>query len=116
MLVLAWAILNSALFIVFLGLCFRATSLTREKFGLVASIVFVIGLLSFAGGSKETNKDGSQNSKYYKTWTYAPEQDPAPSPTLQDKIDLERTLICDYQLGIRYRRENGSLVPVSSYC
>jgi hypothetical protein len=44
---LLWILLNFGLFISFFVICFKAAKLIREKLGLVATLVFVTGLLSF---------------------------------------------------------------------
>jgi hypothetical protein len=53
MLELLWAILNFGISIFFLIICFKSTKLVREKLGMFAAIVFVLGLLSFLAGPEE---------------------------------------------------------------
>lgn len=62
MIYILWALLNIALFTLFLVICFYATKLIKEKYGLFISCVFVIGLLSFAGNSKKNNDSIDKNS------------------------------------------------------
>lgn len=53
---LLWTLMNIALFIFFLVICFRATKLVKEKIGPFAALIFVIGLFAFAN-KKEDNQD-----------------------------------------------------------
>jgi len=56
-----WALLNVALSLYFLFLCFRAVKLVRERLGVLAAILFTIGLLSFAGHpDADTQKLGEE--------------------------------------------------------
>lgn len=63
MLPLFWTLLNIGLGIFFLVICFRATKLIREKMGLFAAILFVVGL--FSGSSNRTGN--LQENKQMKT-------------------------------------------------
>ncbi|MGV3560282.1 hypothetical protein [Larkinella arboricola] len=54
MLHLFWTLLNIGLIIFFLVICFRATKLIREKMGLFAAVVFVVGLFSGSSTRKES--------------------------------------------------------------
>lgn len=47
MLELIWGILNIVLLIYFIIVCLKSIKLIKEKIGVLASFVFVIGLLSF---------------------------------------------------------------------
>ncbi len=47
MLELIWGILNVILIIYFIIICFKSVKMIKEKIGVLASLVFVIGLLSF---------------------------------------------------------------------
>jgi hypothetical protein len=47
MVYLLWTLLNFALLISFIVICFRATKLVKEKLGIAAAVIFAIGLLAF---------------------------------------------------------------------
>ncbi len=47
MIELIWGILNGFLLIYFIIVCFKSVKIIKEKIGLLASFIFVIGLLSF---------------------------------------------------------------------
>jgi hypothetical protein len=60
MIELIWGILNGFLLIYFIIVCFKSVKLIKEKIGVLASLIFVIGLLSFISKSDEkkiTNKN-----------------------------------------------------------
>ncbi len=44
---LIWGILNGFLLIYFLIICFKSVRIVKEKLGVFASLIFVVGLLSF---------------------------------------------------------------------
>ena len=70
MLYLLWSLLNIALFLYFIIICFKATKLLREKVGLLASIIFVAGSLSFIGQSNIDNDNKEPNSNQIRTWKF----------------------------------------------
>lgn len=55
MLELIWGILNVFLLIYFLLICLKSVKIIKEKIGLLASFIFVIGLLSFISKPNEKN-------------------------------------------------------------
>jgi hypothetical protein len=116
MLYLLWALLNAGFFLFFIVICFRATKLIRQNFGLLASIVFVFGLLSFSGHSNDNNDNKEPNSNHIKTWKFASEDSLSRNATYPLVIDLEKTLISKYCLFIQYGKDKeGQLnVPISA--
>lgn len=52
---LIWGILNGFLLIYFLIICFKSVRIVKEKIGLFASFIFVIGLLSFISKPDKKN-------------------------------------------------------------
>lgn len=117
MLYLIWAILNIGLLIFFIGICFNATKLIKEKFGILTTIVFVFGLLSFIGTSN-VNKDNKElNSTQNKTWKFNSSDNFDKGSNRFIDIDLEKTLISKYRLGIGYRKDIQlqNNIPVNAY-
>ena len=56
MLELIWGILNIALLLYFFVICFKVIKLIRENLGLLATLIFAIGILSFVSKpNKEKN-------------------------------------------------------------
>lgn len=99
MLYLIWGLFNIGLLLFFIVTCFRATKLIREKFGLFASVVFVFGLLSFVGHSNNDNQEPGTNQ--IRTWKFVSEDSLNKNATFLVDIDLEKTLVSKYQLGIQ---------------
>jgi hypothetical protein len=58
MLELIWGILNIVILIYFIIICFQATKIIRENLGGMATLILVLGLLSFIG-SKPNNENNT---------------------------------------------------------
>lgn len=114
MLYLIWGLLNIGLFLFFIVTCFKATKLIRERSGLFASIVFVFGLLSFVGNPSNDNKESNLNQ--IKTWKFTSEDSLNRNATFGIDIELEKTLISKYQLGIKYCKDKQEQIniPISA--
>lgn len=114
---LLWGLLNIGLFLFFIVICFKATKLIREKIGLYASVIFVFGLLSFVGYSNNGNDNKEPNSNQIKTWKFLSEDSLKNYDTYLLSIDLEKTLISKYSLGIKYGKDKQEQVniPISAY-
>ena len=95
MLYLFWALLNIGLFIFFIAICFNATKLIKEKFGVLTCIVFVFGLLSFVVRSNNDKDNNEPDTNQIKTW----------GSNNHIEIELEKTFISKYSLGIEYGRD-----------
>ena len=58
MLYIIWTVFNAFVFCLFLWLAYKAMGMVRDKFGWAASVVLVVGLLSFMSAPKdEEEKD-----------------------------------------------------------
>jgi hypothetical protein len=114
MLILIWGLLNIALFIYFISICFKATKFIRERMGTLASIVFVLGLLPFSSRSLKNDENKEPNTNQYKTWKF----------TLKDSLSginssdvrLEKTMVSNYNLSITYGtgKRSNSCIPISA--
>ncbi len=115
MLYLIWGLLNIGLFLFFIVICFRATKLVRQTFGLLASIVFVFGLLSFIGHSNNNNDSIEPNTNQIKSWKFALDDSVSRNPTSSESINLEKTLISNNYLFIQYGKDKeGQInIPIS---
>lgn len=114
---LLWGLLNIGLFVFFIVICLKATKLIREKIGLFASVIFVFGLLSFVGQTNNKNDNNEPNSNQIKTWKFVSEDSLKSYNTFKLNIDLEKTLVSKYDLGIRYGRDKQRQIniPISAY-
>ncbi len=52
---LIWGIFNGFLLIYFIIICFKSVKIIKEKIGVFASLIFVLGLLSFMSKPNEKN-------------------------------------------------------------
>jgi len=116
MLYLVWGLLNMALFLFFIVTGLRATKIVREKFGLFASVIFVVGLLSFMANSHDDTSNKETGSSQSRTWQFTSEDSLDKNATFLVHIELEKTLISKYELGIKYGKDKrGQLnVPISA--
>lgn len=57
MLYIIWAILNAIVFCLFFWMMYKALVMVRDKFGRVASLFLIVGLLSFMSAPKEEAKN-----------------------------------------------------------
>ena len=116
MIYLFWAILNIGLFIFFIVVCFRATSLLKEKFGFFIAIFFVFGLLSFMCNSNDNNGNRRENGKI-RTWEFASRDSLDKYATNHTNLFLNRNLFSKNQLGVLYgkTRHGDKYVPISAY-
>jgi hypothetical protein len=117
MLYLFWSLLNIGLFIFFLAICFKATKFVREKLGLLAAIIFVIGLSSFVGNTNNDNDNKEPNSNQIKTWKFVSEDSLRSKENYLHNIILEKTPLAKYLFGIKYGKvKEGKInVPISAY-
>ncbi len=89
----------------FIAICFKATKLIREKWGIAAALVFVFGLLSFVGQPSSNNVNFDPNSNETRTWTFASLDSLDKGSNAYTLIDLENTLISTYSLGIQHGKD-----------
>ncbi|MEO5890846.1 MAG: hypothetical protein ABIQ31_11365 [Ferruginibacter sp.] len=117
MIYLLWGLLNLGIFLFFIVTCFKATKLVREKVGLFASIIFVFGLLSFVAHSNNDDDNKEPNSNQFKTWEFVAEDSLKSNESYLIDVDLEKTLVSKYYLGIKYGKDKqGKMnVPISAY-
>jgi len=112
MLQLLWSALNVALLIYFIVICFRATKLLRENLGLFASILFVLGLLSFIGQSGKGNT--VQNEIVKQGFVAQDHLDPASIKSIT--LTLEESLGNSTNLRIHYGKDStGKMVPINAF-
>lgn len=114
---LLWSVLNIGIFLFFITVCFKATKLVREKLGIFATIVFVFGLLSFVGNSNNDDGNTEPNSNQVKTWKFTLEDSLDTNATFMTNLDLEKTLVSTYVLGIKYGKDTqGKMnIPITAY-
>jgi hypothetical protein len=109
MLYLLWGILNIAIFLFFIITCFRAISLVKQELGLLTAVVFVIGLMSLSGTAN--------SSKDFRKQVFANRDTTDQHSAGSLHLDLERTWISKYTLGVYYAagKESKQVVALEAY-
>ena len=117
MLYLIWGLLNLGLMIYFLVICFKATKLVKEKIGLFAAVIFVLGLLSFSGQPTKGSFNKGANSNKINSYIFASEVSLSQDATFFVTIDLENNWVSKKDLGIKYgNNKQGQInIPISAY-
>jgi hypothetical protein len=113
MLYLLWALLNTGLFIF---ICFKGSRYFRQKFGHIAAVVFVLGLLALMAEANSDKDNKEPNSNRIKTWKFNSLDSLDKNSQVFIDIDLERSLISKYYLGIAYCKDKQlqNNIPVSA--
>ncbi len=113
MLYIIWAIVNIAIFIFFVFICFRATRLIRERLGLLAAVIFVLGLLSFAARPAYDEDDNKEPGKNEIKWRFASED--SFRNTYAVRVELKKSLIAKYMLFIKYGKDSQNInIPINA--
>lgn len=112
MLEFLWSALNIVLLAYFIILCFRAAKLLRENSGLLASLLFGLGLLSFMG---QSGKDKNAENQIIKQGFVAPDHlDPTSVKSIT--TTLEKSLGNSTDLRIHYGKDStGKWVPIDAF-
>lgn len=112
MLYLFWGLLNIALFLFFIVICFKATKLIREKIGIGAAVVFVFGLLSFvaAGNDDEETKEPVTNVSI--SQKFVAEDTLQKYKVAWAEADLDKNLMATLYLRIQYRKAAVTNIPI----
>lgn len=113
MLELIWGILNFALLIYFIIICFKAVKVIRENLGGIATLVLVLGLLSF----KVNSKDENNRIKTFDLQNVSPKMESEKfegNEHLNEK-KLEQNLLTDFHMSIKYRENNNEIKLLTAY-
>lgn len=106
MLEIIWGILNIGILVYFTIICFKATKIIRENLGGLATLVFVLGLLSFMGKNEEDNSFKSFNLQEEK-------KDVVPKSSEYSRskeILLEDNLATKIRATIYYNKNNTGII------
>ncbi|WP_421825937.1 hypothetical protein [Larkinella sp.] len=115
MLYLIWTLLNIALGVYFIILCFQAARLLKERIGLYAAVIFTLGLICFAGNSGKKNDSFSTNPDV-KKWTYVPRDSIIPGGLEFAHATIDKTWISEIDLTVLYgaKKSSNQTVPVEA--
>lgn len=101
MLYLLWSLLNIGAFLFFMFVCVRATRLLRDQLGLLTSVVFILGLLSFISRSDNPKDNQLTRSEPLETWV-SPMKDSLDMSFFSKRVSLEKTMGPGIELRIGY--------------
>ena len=109
--------MNFGLFLFFIVTCFRATKIIREKIGLFASIVFVLGLLSFTANSNNNGDQIDKNTNQIRKWRFSPHDKITPMTSNFLNVTLDETIATkiDLAIGFGLSKETNKPVPTEAF-
>lgn len=117
MIYLLWTVLNLALFLAFLFVCFKAAGYLRQQLGVFAAILFVFGSCSYINHTNESSLSNANKQFGTDSFTFVPDSvvDNVTFKNITPK--LEKTPISTITLNIAYAKLKGSnnRVPVKAY-
>ena len=109
MLYFIWGIFNISISVYFIIICFKSIKVIRAKLGVLATLVFVFGVISFLNFKRpdeeikkfdiRSKEVENLNKNYSKSIT----------------LFLEKKGITKIQLHTVFGKENNLLIPISSY-
>ncbi len=117
MLYLLWGLLNISLFLAFIVICMQAIKLIRVKMGFWSSVLFVVGVVSFAAHSTASSHDKKSSPHATQHWQFLPEDSLRNRENHEVYINMEKTLVSHYDLSIAYKKDlpGKGNIPVSAY-
>lgn len=89
MLYLLWVILNIVVFLLYIYVTYKATSLLRQKFGVGVALFFVIGLLSFVSGTGNEKDETSFKPAAQKSVSVNLQEQNSYTALLEDNLAFE---------------------------
>ena len=109
---LIWGIFNGFLLIYFIVICFKSVKIIKEKIGVFASLIFVIGLLSFMSKPNEKNLAD-------KNIDFLNQSNPKKAfdgNSFFQEIKLEDNLTSDIGLSILVGEKENELIILNANC
>ncbi|MDQ1164361.1 hypothetical protein [Flavobacterium sp. SORGH_AS_0622] len=105
MIQLIWGILNIAIILYFIVICFRATKLIRDNIGTFGAVVFSFVLLSFITNPKKDKDTVNQSLRFEPTEQKNKELDKPSLNTYLSTIIIDEDLISKINITIKYDTE-----------
>lgn len=109
MIQLIWVVLNLVILIYFIIICFKSTRIIREKLGLLAAFVFVLGLLSLM----DTPNNEQESPKIFDLQNQT-EADLFKGNTRLIESKLEENLATEIQLTIKVEENKNGRKPLTA--
>jgi hypothetical protein len=110
MLELIWGLLNIAILIYFVIICFKSTKVIKEKLGIFASLIFVLGLLSFI----VKPSDEESKSKIFDLQNPTIKQNMFKENTFSTRIILEENLTTSIEMSIMFGENKNKLISAQT--
>ncbi|MHB8208982.1 hypothetical protein [Mucilaginibacter sp.] len=116
MLYLIWCLLNVGVFLYFVLICFEAIKIIRERIGVFAAVIFVLGLLSFTNQSNSDDEHMESKSSNVKTWRFLPQDSLATTQRYSVIVMYEKTFVSNYNLEIGYNldEKTNAVIPIDA--
>lgn len=108
MLYLIWAIINIAAYIYFFKVLIISGKLVRQKLGVLAACIFVLGLFSFIGVSHDKEDSLKPGTNDYKMWKLYTDDDRDKNMDMSNWIDLDSNWISHYTLFYKHGLDKGT--------
>ena len=110
MLELIWGLLNIAFLIYFAMICFKSTKVIKEKLGVLASLIFVLVLLSFTAKPS----DEESKSKIFDLQNTTNKQNTLKGNTFLTRIILEEKLTSTIGMFIIFGENENKLISAQT--
>lgn len=112
-----WSLFNIAALVYVVVLCFKATKIIRDKFGVSASILVTIIVLSFLSDPGDADSVGRSTGSSSNRFVFVPADSTIPAETSFKMITLETNRVTTYELGIWYGKDiHGTpFVPIRAF-
>lgn len=112
MLELIWGILNISLLIYFFVICFKVIKLIRKNLGLLATLIFAFGILSFV--SKPNNEKEVKQFKIIDQ-TKITDEEKISDHIFNEEIIIEDKLITKIHASITFKEYNQEFRLLNAY-
>lgn len=112
MLYLIWAVINIIAYVYFIYVLIISGKLVRQKLGLLAACVFVLGLFSFVGVTHDEDSNIEPGTNRYKSWKLYTGNDTEKDMNMWNDITIGSNMISKYTLSYTHGRIKGSTMRV----
>ena len=113
MLELVWGILNIAILLYFIIICFKAVKLVKENLGRIATLIFAIGIMSFI--SKPNEVENSNKRFEIRGDSKITNEESISGHILNQEIVLEKKLVSTIHATITFKEYNQEVRLLSGF-
>lgn len=108
MLYLIWAVINIAAYVYFIYVLIISGKLVRQKLGVLAACVFVLGLLSFMNGSDKNSRSKNNTADTVQKWKQYQSDSLDKNMNMTNWIKVDSNWISSYSLFYTHGKIKGS--------